>query len=127
MIFPLYKSRKPSIFIITDNEEKDKQMATDMTVAKTILDQMGGTRFVTMTGAKNFVGGENSLSFSLPKANHKIKKVIITLNDNDLYDISFGYINKKKLEWVEVAKEYDVYNDMLQQVFTMKTGLYTKF
>jgi hypothetical protein len=36
---------------------------TDLTVAKTILAQLGGERFVMMTGATNFVGGADSLAF----------------------------------------------------------------
>jgi hypothetical protein len=29
---------------------------TDMTVSQTILSQLGGKRFIAMTGSKNFVG-----------------------------------------------------------------------
>jgi len=37
----------------------------DLTVAKTILEQLGGELFVAMTGAKNFVGTEDSLTSHL--------------------------------------------------------------
>jgi hypothetical protein len=38
---------------------------TDMTVARTILDQLGGARFVAMTGAREFVGSADSLTFKV--------------------------------------------------------------
>ena len=39
-----------------------------MAVADIILKQLGGSRFTSMTGAKNLVGDTNSLAFKLPKA-----------------------------------------------------------
>lgn len=101
-------------------------MATDMTVANEILRQLGGKRFAVMTGAKNFVGGDDSLSFQLPKAKNRIKGVRIVLNGNDLYDVTFGYMNKK-FEYVTVSSHSDIYNDMLVELFERTTGLYTKF
>ena len=41
-------------------------MATDLTVANTILQQLGGNKFRVMTGAKNFVGSNDALTFRLP-------------------------------------------------------------
>ena len=35
---------------------------SNLTVAKTILEQLGGNKFCMMTGAKNLAGDENSLS-----------------------------------------------------------------
>jgi len=102
-------------------------MATDMMVSKEILRQLGGNRFIVMTGAKGFVGSDDALSFQLPKASKKIKGVRITLNKNDLYDLTFGYMNKKTFEWVVVASFEDVYNDNLVEIFEKTTGLYTKF
>jgi len=37
----------------------------DLTVAKTIFEQLGGEHFVAMTGAKDFVGTEDSLTFKV--------------------------------------------------------------
>ena len=39
-----------------------------MEVANTILEQLGGRQFQAMTGASQFVGSKNSLSFRLPGA-----------------------------------------------------------
>lgn len=56
-----------------------------MTIAETILEQLGGNKFVVMTGAKNFVKTDNSLKFFLPRrAGSKVNLVTITL-ENDLY------------------------------------------
>ena len=38
---------------------------TDMTVARSILDQLGGARFVAMTGARELVGSADSLTFKI--------------------------------------------------------------
>jgi len=40
----------------------------DLTVANTILEQLGGRKFIAMTGARNFVGDFSGLSFRLPGA-----------------------------------------------------------
>jgi len=42
-----------------------------MSIAETILGQLGGTKFVAMTGSKNFVGGKDFLSMKL--AGNKLK------------------------------------------------------
>ena len=64
--------------------------STDMTVANTILAQLGGGRFRAMTGARDFVGGENFLQFGLPSAGpERINKIRIEYNDaHDLYSVA---------------------------------------
>lgn len=48
-----------------------------MEIAKTILSQLGGNRFITMTSAKHFVGlTEPGLQFDLPTDTGAINKVI---------------------------------------------------
>lgn len=101
----------------------------DTTVAKTIFSQIGGKRFVAMTGASSFSMGENVLSFRLPPRSTKnnIKGVRITLNDRDLYDMEF--LKQKRAPSYEVYAEVeynDVYFDMLEEMFTEATGLYTR-
>lgn len=41
-------------------------------IATTILKQLGGNRFLAMTGAKHLAYGDNDLRFRLPKAKDKI-------------------------------------------------------
>lgn len=99
-----------------------------MDVAKEILRQLGGNKFLMMTGAKNLVGGENSLSFSLPGSGgftkNGINLVRITLTPNDLYTVE--YIKRRGTTLKVIAKSENIYNDMLQSDFTEKTGLYTR-
>lgn len=100
-------------------------MATDKTVANTILQQLGGNRFITMTGAKHFICDNHMLAFQLPNrfAKDGINGVRITLTPMDLYKMEFIKVGKCKLTTV---KEYDgVYDDMLQDLFTKTTGLDT--
>ena len=94
-----------------------------MQVARTILEQMGGDRFALMTGAKNFVGHEDALSFKFPRAN-KINYVKITLNSMDLYNLEFSYIHKYRMTTQKVYT--DVGAEQLQSIFTEATGLFTK-
>jgi hypothetical protein len=93
-------------------------------VAKEILAQLGGNKFVAMTGAKNLVDGGKFLAFKLPRAKDSINYVKITLTSMDLYDIEFGRIRANQYK---VVKKVDgVYNDQLQSIFTKVTGLYTR-
>lgn len=113
----------------------------DTMTATSILNQLGGTRFVAMTGAKNFIALENGIKFNIGKNISKTNTVKITLNGADLYDIEFIKFTPFKLivnhktctvktreEKTETIKTYnDCYGDMLQDIFTSVTGLYTHF
>jgi hypothetical protein len=96
---------------------------SDMTVAQTILEQLGGRRFIVMTGAKNFIGSHDHLSFRIGRNCHAITHVKITLTPWDLYDMTFHRLRGTDLKLVT---EYDgVYADDLQRLFTTATGLDT--
>jgi len=99
---------------------------TDLTVANTILSQLGGRRFLVMTGAKNLVGSENSLSFRINSVNYDGKRVNVlrvTLDPSDTYTVTASYLRAGKL--TTVAERSDVYCDSLQETFTRLTGLHT--
>jgi hypothetical protein len=99
-----------------------------MTIAKTILNQLGGNKFIAMTGAKNFIDGGQYLSFQLPSrfAKNGINAVKITLTSMDLYDIEFIRVNIRAKESVKIiASESGIYNNDLQSFFTRNTGLAT--
>ena len=98
-------------------------MATDMTVSKTILAQLGGQRFIAMTGANSFTGSTSTLTFRLPKNSKGVKGVRITLDPTDTYTVEF--LAMRKFEVVMLAKCEGVYCDMLREVFTDNTGLAT--
>lgn len=94
-------------------------------IASTILQQLGGGRFVAMTGAKNLASDECALTMHLPKNKAKAKYLRIELNSNDTYTMIFRAEDKKNFAFPEVARKEGVYADMLQPLFTSITGLYT--
>lgn len=97
--------------------------ATDMTVAKEILRQLGGNKFIAMTGAKNFGATENSLTFKIGRNSSSANWIKIVLNGKDLYDLSFIQVRGDK---IKTLKTYDdVYFDQLQEIFTSFTGMHT--
>ena len=104
-------------------------MATDLTVANTILAQLGGNRFARMTGAKQFVGSDKALVFQLPGNPGYVKDGInlvkIELTPLDEYNMIFYRERSGKL--TEKAKVEGVYCDQLQELFTEYTGLHTHF
>jgi len=96
----------------------------DLQVAQTILDQMGGTRRISlMVGASGFIGDTCSVQFSF-KGSRKMNKIIVKLNEWDTYDIEFWKINARKGEFTRVSEARDVYFDQLISVFESETGLY---
>jgi len=95
-----------------------------MSVATIILQQLGGNKFIAMTGSKNLVDGGNYLSMHLTRNLAKAKFLTITLNAMDTYDMVFFSMNKD-FERVVKAEYNGVYCDMLQSIFTQVTGLYT--
>jgi hypothetical protein len=97
-----------------------------MSVATTILSQIGGRRFIAFTGSTNFMetADKKGLIMKLRRNNVNANYLEIKLNGNDLYDMKFIYAGKE----FKVKAEYnDVYCDMLEEIFTSATGLYTKF
>ena len=97
---------------------------TDMTVAKTILEQLGGNKFRMMTGAKNFGARDNSLSMRIGRNSSNSNYLTITLNSMDTYDMKFCKLTRK-FEEKSVTEYNNIYNDMLTDQFTAHTGLYT--
>lgn len=106
-----------------------------MRVADTILQQLGGNKFIVMTGSKNFLSDGNTLRMHLAKNVSKANRLEITLDADDLYTMRFykytaGRLNKKTWSWTadkveEVYTVSGIWFDMLQPVFTQVTGMYT--
>lgn len=97
-------------------------------VAHTILAQLGGQRFVTMTGASSFASGPDQLTFRVPMTltRNKIKGVKITLTPADLYTMEFlAQKGRPTFEVYTVEKIEDVYCDQLAEIFERVTGLRT--
>jgi len=90
----------------------------DFTVAKIILEQLGGAHFVAMAGAKNFVSTEDSLTFEVGSNPKHVSHVRVTQTPDDLYAVTF--FRRGKAPQIMDS----IYCDMLQEVFTENTGLY---
>ena len=95
-----------------------------MQVSQTILQQLGGgNRLKLFTGAKDFVGSEDRLTFKIGKgAKEGINRIVVILNGLDLYDVQFYR------EWgmnLNLKKEVNnIYNDMLVDTFEKETGFF---
>lgn len=100
---------------------------TDMTVSRTILEQLGGNKFIVMTGAKNFVGGDRALSFRLPGGGGFCKDGIncvrIELTEADDYTVT--YMRTRGCKMTTVEKSEGIYCDNLRSNFERVTGLRT--
>jgi hypothetical protein len=100
---------------------------TDMSIAHTILQQMGGTsRLGAMVGARNFVALENGVQFSIGSgAKNRINKVVVALEPDDTYTMQFWQIRGNLMKMVS---EHDgVYAESLRPVFESATGMYLSF
>lgn len=125
------------------------------TISNIIFNQLGGQKFVVMTGAKYMVSSENGLTFQIGKNASKANLVKVTVNANDTYNLQFWNKGKeinsillmvkyfqqglndeqirikvaeaeKKAE-PKMLKEYSgIYSDQLQELFTEYTKMYTK-
>jgi len=93
-------------------------------IASTTLNQLGGNRFIAMTGAKGLSFGlDGTLRFKVGRNALNVNHVQVSLNGKDLYDMKFIAIRGAK---ITTKKEYsDVYGDQLQNLFTEATGMYT--
>ena len=98
-----------------------------MQVARTILEQLGGNKFVVMTGARNLVGSENSLSMRIGRNSTRINALRITLDASDTYTMTFSRVRRTKagLSNDTIKELSGVYCDQLRTIFTDTTGLYT--
>ena len=93
--------------------------------AETLLQQLGGRKFIAMTGAKDLmVDRENkSLHMKIGRNSKGINHLKITYMPDDTYTMDFGRI--RKLDYKVVRSISGVYAEALQDVFTEVTGMYT--
>lgn len=102
----------------------------DLTVAKTILEQLGGRHFLMMTGAKNLVGSDTSLTFRIARSKDGSNTVRITLTPLDVYTVETFSVRKVRgsfeIKSTPKSTVTDVYCDTLRPVFEKLTGLRTR-
>lgn len=102
-----------------------------MQISTTILEQLGGHRFVAMTGARNLVGDEQakSLRFQISSrlAKNGANLVKVTLMPTDLYTVIFwkSYTFRGRPQLRLISEHAGVYFDQLRKIFTAETGLDT--
>lgn len=95
-----------------------------MKTSQIILDQLGGNKFIAMTGAKQLVGGENMLQFGIGRgAVNKANKVRVDLA-GDLYEVRF--FNIRGVNVKEISVHTMIYADRLAALFTEQTGMETR-
>lgn len=96
---------------------------TDKTIAIEILKQLGGQKFIVMTGARNFYAFNSGMGFKVSgtMTKKRINWIKIKLNSLDTYDIEFISCWGDKLKLVDKAN--GVYCDMLRGIIADRTGL----
>jgi len=102
---------------------KQTQTNNIMEVANTILQQLGGNKFLVMTGSKNLRAGKNKLVMDLTRNKLGAKFLTIELDAMDTYTMTFQSMRKWEIKTKAEIK--GVYCDQLQSIFTQQTGLYT--
>lgn len=105
------------------NETTTTQNAT---IANTILQQLGGGRFVAMTGSNGFLFGDSMLQFRVRRNQSRANRCLITLDASDTYTVKFCRITGRGLKVEIVAEQSDVYAEMLEPVFERVTGFATR-
>ena len=103
-----------------------KQIKSDLTVANTIIKQMGGMRRLKlMVGAHSFSGDSGMVQFGF-KGNRSMNKCRIEYDRGlDLYNFSLWRIRGgKNPSAKEVYRVDGIYFDQLQSTFEEQTGLY---
>jgi hypothetical protein len=93
---------------------------SNLQIANTIRQQLGN-RFIVMTGAKDFVGGERSLSFKIGRNSLGVNRIVVTLNDRDLYDIDMYAVRGTNA--VRKSMLTDIYANELAGYIGDETGM----
>ena len=132
-IVKVAKSKRAAVILYNKLIKTDKYHEVGMRVIKegklneekpyeTILRQLGGNRFIAMTGAKNLgTSTKKDLSFSIGRNAKKVTHVHIKLTSMDLYDVEF--INMRGAKRKVIKKVKGVYGDMLPKIFKKYTGM----
>ena len=93
---------------------------TNKQTANTILAQLGGNKFIAMTGAYNFVYGDKWLSFRyLGRSGANYCNII--LDSDDTYRMAFQRI--RGLDSKIIKESGGLYCNQLADIFSEQTGL----
>ena len=96
-------------------------------IAETIFKQLGGQRFIVMTGCKHFSQTTNGIQFKVGKNANGINHCRIDLDGSDLYKVEFLRVTRSRYKIVSrvVSEHQGIFADQLRAVFEQATGLYT--
>ena len=94
-----------------------------MTTPATILNQLGGNKFIAMTGATCYSDGNTLISKF--KGSKVANIMYVTLNENDTYDVKFCKF--RGLDVKTIKEVTGAYAEMLKPIFEGTTGLKTSF
>lgn len=108
-----------------------KEQGGQIMVARTILQQIGGKRFIAMTGCSNLIDMGNGLRMNISRNKTSANRLEIILDEcTDTYTMRFyrHTFSKKTFEvsTKDIALLEGIYCDMLEEIFTSTTGLYTR-
>ena len=108
-----------------DDFKESKQVSESMNKREgaEVIAQLGGGRFIAMTGAKDFFIGPKGVVFKIGRNAKNVNYVRINLNSMDTYDVEFLQVRKFKEKVKSTAK--GVYADSLRGAFEQNTGLRT--
>lgn len=93
---------------------------TRQEIAGTILDQIGGRVFRTMTGAKDFIALESGLRLTIGRNAKNVRTIDIVLDSSDTYTVKFYNVRGRVLSETSM-----VYADALRGMIEDNTGLRT--
>ena len=120
------KPQKQAVAIALEMQRQGKLKKNPMSrVAETIFQQLGASKFAAITGAKNFVYGDDMLMFSIPRNMSPYNKVRITYDSaSDLYEMEFAKVTS--LGEIKKSQSFsNVYAEQLRELFRMITGMET--
>jgi len=92
-----------------------------MKAAQQILTQLGGNKFIAMTGATCYADGNTLVSKF--KGSKVANIMYVTLNDLDLYDVKICKYRGLNINTIKEVS--NAYADMLKPLFESTTGLRT--
>ncbi len=91
-------------------------------IAQTIIDQLGGNKFVAMTGAHQFTHMPSGVTFRIGANAKKVTHLRITLTGDDDYTMEFQSIRGlKPIKMIDHA--FEIMADTLASTFARKTGM----
>ena len=118
------KYGKMNLIRVKTNGKMSLVEGMDKRQAGETLKQLGGNKFIMMTGAKNFAVGPKGMGFKIGRNSKGVNYIRIDLDrGRDLYNMEFIQMRGGNLKIKSKVK--GVYNDQLQKIFTKHTGMYT--